>query len=183
MIRQRINSRHPLLFKYGTPFYFITTVITVLWTVDDCLVPEGALRWLQCSPMARETWVQSQVKSYKDSKKWNLMPPYLTLSIIRYESRVKWINPGKGVAPSPTPWCSSYQKGSLWVVLDYSRQLYLLYLLWRVEVIDRHLMHLNREILTGLRIFFDRLCMNTDFCMAPHCKMTMCHTSIWWDFG
>ena len=39
------------------------------------------------------------------------MPPCLTLSIIRYESRVKWSNPGKGVAPSPTPWCSSYGKG------------------------------------------------------------------------
>ena len=32
----------------------------------------------------------------------------------------------KGVAPSPTPWCSSYQKGSLRVTLDYGRQLYLL---------------------------------------------------------
>ena len=27
------------------------------------------------------------------------MPPCLTLSIIRYVSRVKWSNPGKGVAP------------------------------------------------------------------------------------
>ena len=26
------------------------------------------------------------------------------------------------VAPSPTPWCSSYRKGSLWVTLDYGRQ-------------------------------------------------------------
>ena len=32
----------------------------------------------------------------------------------------------EGVAPSPTPWCSSYRKGSLRVTLDYSRQLYLL---------------------------------------------------------
>ena len=31
------------------------------------------------------------------------MPPCLTLSIIMYVSRVKWSNPGKGVAPSPTP--------------------------------------------------------------------------------
>ena len=42
-----------------------------------------------------------------------------TLSIIRYGSRVKWSNPGNGVAPSPTPWCSSYRKGSLRVTLDY----------------------------------------------------------------
>ena len=37
-----------------------------------------------------------------------LIPPSLTLSNIRYVSRVKWSIPGKGVAPSPTPWCSSY---------------------------------------------------------------------------
>ena len=35
----------------------------------------------------------------------------------------------EGVAPSRTPWCSSYRKGSLRVTLDYGRQLYLLYLL------------------------------------------------------
>ena len=35
----------------------------------------------------------------------------------------------EGVAPSPTPWCSSYRKGSLRVTLDYGRQLYLLLLL------------------------------------------------------
>ena len=27
------------------------------------------------------------------------MPPCLTLSIIRHGSRVKWVNPGKGVVP------------------------------------------------------------------------------------
>ena len=62
------------------------------------------------SPMVRETWVQSQVESYQRLKKWYLMPPCLTLSIIRYGTRVKWSNPGKGVAPSPTPWCSKLSK-------------------------------------------------------------------------
>ena len=61
----------------------------------------------------------------KDSKKGYLIPPYLTLSVIRYISRVKWFNPGKGVAPSPTPRCSSYWKESLRVGLNYSHQLYL----------------------------------------------------------
>ena len=61
---------------------------------------------LECSPIVRETWVRSQVESYQRLKKWYLMPPCITLSIIRYGSRVKWSNPGKGVAPSPTPWCS-----------------------------------------------------------------------------
>ena len=75
---------------------------------------------LECSPMARETWVQ-----YQRPKKWYLMPPCLTLSVIRYGSRVKWSNPGKGVAPFPTPWSSSYRKGSLRVTLDYGHQLYI----------------------------------------------------------
>ena len=40
--------------------------------------------------------------------KWYLIPPCLTLSNIRYVGRLNWSNPGKGVTPSPTPWCSSY---------------------------------------------------------------------------
>ena len=39
--------------------------------------------------MARETGVQSQVESYQRLKKWYLIPPCLTLSIIRYVSRSK----------------------------------------------------------------------------------------------
>ena len=72
--------------------------------------------------MARETGVQSHVKSYQGLKKWYLMPPCLTLSIIRYGSRVNWSNPGKGVVPFLTPWCSRYWKGSLQVALDYDCQ-------------------------------------------------------------
>ena len=55
---------------------------------------------LECSPMVRETEVQSQVEYYQRLKKWYLIFPCLTLSIKRYVSRVKWSNPGKGVAPS-----------------------------------------------------------------------------------
>ena len=42
------------------------------------------------------------------TQKWYLMPTCLTLNIIRYGSRVKWSNPWKRVAPSPTPWCNNY---------------------------------------------------------------------------
>ena len=55
-----------------------------------------------------------------------MIPPCLILSNIRYALRVKWSNPGKGLAPSLTPQCSSYWKGSLLVALDYDRQLFLL---------------------------------------------------------
>ena len=80
---------------------------------------------------SRGTWVQSQVASYQKLFKWCLIPPCLTLSNIRYVSRVKWNDPEKGVAPSPTPRCSSYWKGSLLVALDYGRQI-LLYCLLRI---------------------------------------------------
>ena len=73
--------------------------------------------------MVQETWVQSQVVSYQRLLKWYLIPPCLTLSSIRYVSRVKWSNPEKGVAPSPTPQWGSYWKESLMVTLDYSCQL------------------------------------------------------------
>ena len=74
--------------------------------------------------MAREIWVQSQIESYQTLKKWYLMLSCLTLSIIRYVSRIKWSNSGKGVAPSLTSRCSRYRKESLRVTLDYGRQLY-----------------------------------------------------------
>ena len=75
-------------------------------------------KWAECSPVGQETWVQIQVASYQRLLKWYLMLHYLTLSNIKYVSRVKWSNPGKGVVPSPTPRCSSYLKGSLLIVLD-----------------------------------------------------------------
>ena len=81
--------------------------------------------WVECSPMVLETRVQSQVVSYqKLFKKWYVISPCLRLGIIRYVSRIKWSNPGKGVTPSPTPQCSSYWKGSLQVALSCSHHLY-----------------------------------------------------------
>ena len=62
-----------------------------------------------------------QVESYQRFKKWYLMPPYFTLSI------VKWSNPGNGVVPSSTLQCCSCWEGSLRVTLDYGHQLYFTY--------------------------------------------------------
>ena len=39
---------------------------------------------VECSPVVRETGVQSQIESYQRLRKWYLMLPCLTLSIIRY---------------------------------------------------------------------------------------------------
>ena len=63
-----------------------------------------------------------------------MIPPCFALSNIRYISRVKWSNPGKGVVPSRTPRCCSYWKGSLLVTLDYSCQLYTIQQLWETGV-------------------------------------------------
>ena len=58
-----------------------------------------------------------------------MIPPCLTLSNIRYISRVKWSNPGKGVASTPTPQCSSYWKGNL-LVATFTYYIYIyIYLL------------------------------------------------------
>ena len=73
-------------------------------------------------------YIYIYIESYQRLKKWYLIPPCLTLSIIRYVSRVKWVNPGKGVVPSPTPWSNSYQKGRLQDPINYGRQLYNIYI-------------------------------------------------------
>ena len=82
--------------------------------------------WIDCSPIVRETRVQSLVDSYQRLQKWYLMPPCLTLSIIRYGSRVKQSHSGKGLASTPTPWWCSDWKGRLKITLDCGRQIYYL---------------------------------------------------------
>ena len=54
--------------------------------------------------------------------------------------KVKWSNPGKGVAPFLAPWCNSYRKGSLRVTLDSGRELtYLLFFHFRQHFLFGHL--------------------------------------------
>ena len=65
--------------------------------------------------------VHTQVESYQRLKKWYLIFLCLTLSIIRYVSRVKWHKPRKGIVPSPTPRRSSHWKR------NHGRQIWLLY--------------------------------------------------------
>ena len=62
-----------------------------------------------------------------------MIPTCLTLSNIRYVSRLKWSNSGKGVASSPTLRCSSFWKKSLLAAIDYGRQFYLLIYIYIYE--------------------------------------------------
>ena len=101
---------------YGFKYSYLILIIYVFLT--------GSLaNWVEYSRMIRETWLQFQVASYQRHKKWYLIPPCLTLSNIRYVSRVKWTNSRKGVVPSPTLKWGSCWNGSLLVTLDYGRQL------------------------------------------------------------
>ena len=59
------------------------------------------------------------------TEKWYLILLCLTLIIIRYVSKVKWSNTGKGVEPSLAPQCGSYWKESLRIALDNGCQPYL----------------------------------------------------------
>ena len=64
------------------------------------------------------------------TQKMVLDAPLLNTQHYKVRIKGKVGNPGKGVAPSPTPWCSSYWKGSLRVTLNDGRQLYFTHLLW-----------------------------------------------------
>ena len=81
---------------------------------------------VECSPMGRETRVQSQVESYQRLKKMLLDISLLNTRQYKVRLKDKWSNLGKGVAPSPTLQYSRYWKGDFRIALDYSCQLYFL---------------------------------------------------------
>ena len=112
--------------------------------------------------MVRETGFQSKVESYQILKKWYLIPPCLALSTIRYGSRVKWSNSGKGVAPSPTPWCRSFRKGSFWVTFDYGRQLYLHSLISGTGAVPSHLGYSFDSFILLPRIYLQNILSPTN---------------------
>ena len=72
-----------------------------------CMYMYVLAEWVECSAVVRKPLVQSQVRHTKDFKNHTL-PTCLTLSNVRYVSRVKWSNPWKGVTPCPIPLCSCY---------------------------------------------------------------------------
>ena len=77
-----------------------------------------------CSPMARETGVQSQVESYQRLKKCYLISPCLTQHYkVRIKGKVEQ-SKERSSALFETPWPIWYRKGNLWVAVDDGRQLY-----------------------------------------------------------
>ena len=112
----------PKQFYYFTPWEFLTPVTLVVfhWSMSNRPI-DPAVRVFAKDRKTGRPGGQSQVESDRRLKNGTCC---LTLSIIRYESRVKWSNLGDGVAPSPTPLCSCYWKRSLWIRLHYSHHFY-----------------------------------------------------------
>ncbi len=73
-----------------------------------------------CMPMVRERGFQYLVDS-----KMVLDASLLNTRYNKVLIKGKWSNPRKGVTPSPTFQCSSYEKRSLRVVLDNSQSTYI----------------------------------------------------------
>ena len=103
-------------------FVCVCVYVCVCVCLVHCQIPSQWPKRVLYSLGHWETGIQSQVDSYQRLKKWYLMTPCLTLSIIRYGSWVKWSNLGNGVGPSPSHWCCSYGEGRLRFTLDYSPQ-------------------------------------------------------------
>ena len=101
------------------------------WTKNKTLL----MWWLSEGHLYQVQILQFQVKSYQRHKKWYLMLPCSTHSIIRYGSRVKWSNPEIILVFSSTPRCSSSWKVSLWVALDYGQLIYINN--WPIGIVGR----------------------------------------------
>ena len=113
-----VVSKHRIICADFFPFWTYLCILfntSCMYTLCICnvLCIYMLLSWVFARGPRDWGSISSQVIP-KTQKKWYLMPPCLTLSIIR----VKWSNPGNGVAPLPTPRCSNYWKGSLWATLD-----------------------------------------------------------------
>ena len=100
--------------------------------------------------------------------KWYLI--ILCLNTQQYKVHIegKWSNPGKGVAPSPTLWCCSYWKESLWVAFDYGHQLYLTWTLISVYTFytpNVNFLHNSRWITFPTQSCLDLYCFCASCCI------------------
>ena len=128
-----IKTNHVCCLKY-TYIYIYTYINIRIYGVGDCS------RGLELNLGFQGHWriffslgQWAGIESYQGFQTLYLIPPCLTLIIIRWVSRVQSSNPGKGVAPSPTLRWSTYWKGRLRVALDYCRQHYLYTRLWHAH--------------------------------------------------
>ena len=68
--------------------------------------------WFECLPMVQWTRVQFQVKSCQRLRKWYLVPPCFTLSVIKYWSRVSEAIQGEKYFPPLYLGVEAIEKGA-----------------------------------------------------------------------
>ena len=82
----------------------------------------------------------------------------------------------EGVASSPTPWCSSYRKGSLRVIFDYGRQLIYIYIY--IYIYDGN--SINEKLAIGSLVcsctFFKKINSRKSFFVPEDCQ----HYLLYW---
>ena len=74
-------------------FFLLSTLFTLRWILNRVI---GLMSRVFANGPGDQGSILGQV--IPKTQKWYLKPPCLTLSIIRHGSRIKWSNPGKGVA-------------------------------------------------------------------------------------
>ena len=81
LIRRQLNTLKKLMKEYELTVDVVLSKLHVKCSTKLHVTFPTLASSVECSPMAREIWVQSKVESYQRLKKWYLMLPCLTLSI------------------------------------------------------------------------------------------------------
>ena len=113
------NNTHPKSSQILAPSFSPIGVSKYIYIYITCPL---WLKWLE-DLGSIQGWVLPK------TQKMVLDTSLLNIQHYKVWIKVKYSYPGKGVAPSPTPRCSSYWKGSPWVTLDYGCELYFYLLL------------------------------------------------------
>ena len=116
-------SFHLLIFRFTIFFQFWRQFIVhklPLVTPSSIFFSQGNYQYLSIFSLSFPCEQQTQ--------KMVLDPPLLNTQHYKVRIKGKVEQSWEGVAP-PTPWCSSYRKGSLRVTLDYGHQLYFYFII------------------------------------------------------
>ena len=137
------------LTKTGKKKLNIFLIVTQNNTIRINWVLSWFIRPVECSPMARETWVQFKVESYQRLKKWYLISLCLTLSIIRY---VSMANPRKEWWPSLHLGVVAIKKGAYRSPSTMVGQFY--WLTWFIKVSNNYSSKKVYLKLSGCHVIF-----------------------------
>ena len=124
-------------------YIYIYTIYIYIYIHIFVYVYISLAKWAEY--LGWETGIQSEVESYQRLKKWYIMPPCLTLGIIRNVSMVKWLNLRKGVI--------AIEKGAFWLPLTMVANFTYLYIYMYIYIYIYGFFFLFNGILTLFRLF------------------------------